>query len=173
MVGNSAYSSLQRWGVMAMAVVSSVSTVASATIINVAIPDIMGALGINPVDAQWLSAGFLAAMTASMVLVDYSSKAFGQRQVMVVALAAFVVASAVGAITSDATTLIAMRLIHIPDRSPVERAAHFHEQAGNTELQAGSGPDKLNGCLAGTQQRAAENNRQSPAVECFGRPTGL
>ena len=109
--GNSAYSSLQRWGVMAMAVVSSVSTVASATIINVAIPDIMGALGINPVDAQWLSAGFLAAMTASMVLVDYSSKAFGQRQVMVVALAAFVVASAVGAITSDATTLIAMRLI--------------------------------------------------------------
>ena len=43
MVGNSAYSSLQRWGVMAMAVVSSVSTVASATIINVA-PDIMGAL---------------------------------------------------------------------------------------------------------------------------------
>jgi len=111
MVGNSAYSSLQRWGVMAMAIVSSVSTVASSTIINVAIPDIMGALGISPVDAQWLSAGFLAAMTASMVLVDYASKAYGQRQVMVVALAAFVVSSTVGAITSDATTLIVMRLV--------------------------------------------------------------
>ena len=86
MVGNGAYSSLQRWGVMAMAIVSSVSTVASSTIINVAIPDIMGALGISPVDAQWLSAGFLAAMTASMVLVDYASKAYGQRQVMVVRL---------------------------------------------------------------------------------------
>ena len=58
MVGNGTYSSLQRWGVMAMAIVSSVSTVASSTIINVAIPDIMGALGISPVDAQWLSAGF-------------------------------------------------------------------------------------------------------------------
>ena len=62
------YSHWQRWGVMVMTVVSAVSTIASATIINVAIPDIMGALGIEPVDAQWLSAGFLAAMTASMVL---------------------------------------------------------------------------------------------------------
>ena len=112
MVGNGPTLRYERWGVVAMAIVSSVSTVASSTIINVAIPDIMGALGINPVDAQWLSAGFLAAMTASMVLVDYASKAYGQRQVMVVALAAFVVSSAVGAITSDtATTLIAIRLV--------------------------------------------------------------
>ena len=50
-------------------------------------------------------------MTASMVLVDYASKAYGQRQVMVVALAAFVMSSTVGAITSDATTLIVMRLV--------------------------------------------------------------
>ncbi|MFA5601796.1 MAG: MFS transporter, partial [Phenylobacterium sp.] len=47
----------------ATAMVSAIAVVLSSTIVNVAVPAIMGQFGIDQTRVQWLSTGFLAAMT--------------------------------------------------------------------------------------------------------------
>ena len=105
------YGPAYRWLVMLMAMLCSISAVLSVTIVNVAIPGIMGAFGMDQVQAQWLSAGYLAAMTSTMLLLDYTIKAFGQRSSMLVALAAFLIAAFMGGLAEDSESMIVARFI--------------------------------------------------------------
>ena len=73
------YGPAYRWLATGAALVAAISVILSATIINVAVPEVMGAFGIDQTKAQWLSTGFLAAMTATMLLTDWADRAFGQR----------------------------------------------------------------------------------------------
>ena len=52
-----------RWFALLTIVAGNVAAMLAGTIINVAIPDIMGAFGISQADAQWLSTENLAAAT--------------------------------------------------------------------------------------------------------------
>lgn len=100
-----------RWGVMAMAMMSTISAVLSATIVNVAIPDIMGSFGIDQVQAQWLSSGYLACMAITMVLVDWSTRSIGQPLVMALSLSAFLVFSIVGGLAENVEILSLSRVV--------------------------------------------------------------
>lgn len=100
-----------RWLATCAAMISAVAVVLSSTIVNVAIPDVMGAFGISQVEAQWLSTGFLAAMTATMLLTDWADKAFGLRSSMNVALAVFIVGSLLGGLAPDENVLTVARVI--------------------------------------------------------------
>ena len=44
---------------------SAISTILATTIVNVAIPGVMGAFGVGQDTAQWLASGFLAATTTA------------------------------------------------------------------------------------------------------------
>ena len=68
------YGPSYRWFVAGTSMLGTISAVLTATMINVAIPDIMGAYGIGQDRAQWLSTGFLAAMTLAMLLNDWCVK---------------------------------------------------------------------------------------------------
>ena len=68
-----------RWLVMLTAMSTTISAVLAATIVNVAIPDIMGAFGVGQDRAQWLSTGFLAAAPVTMLLNDWAVRTFGMR----------------------------------------------------------------------------------------------
>jgi MFS transporter, DHA2 family, multidrug resistance protein len=105
------YGESYRWLVMAMAMVSTIAAVLSVTIVNVAIPDIMGTFGLDQVGAQWLSTGYLAAMTSTMLLLDFCIKAFGQRATMVVMLSAFLGGALLGGLASSAEMMTLARLI--------------------------------------------------------------
>lgn len=91
--------------------VSTIAVVLSTTIVNVAIPDVMGAFGISQVQAQWISTGFLAAMTATMLLTDWADKAFGQRTTMIGALTLFMLGSVLGGVAPDENVLTLARVI--------------------------------------------------------------
>ena len=71
------YGERYRW--FAIAAVGSGTFVAllMTTIINVALPDIMGSFGIDQSEAQWLSTGFLASSTVSMLLSSWVIMRFG------------------------------------------------------------------------------------------------
>ena len=62
------FGSAYRWFVITTTLMGTITVVLSSTIVNVALPDIMGAFGIGQDQAQWMSTGFLAAMTASMLV---------------------------------------------------------------------------------------------------------
>lgn len=105
------YGPSYRWFATGTVMVATIAVVLSTTIVNVAIPDVMGAFGISQVQAQWLSTGFLAAMTATMLLTDWADKAFGQRATMIGALAIFMAGSVLGGVAPNENILTIARVI--------------------------------------------------------------
>ena len=105
------YGPAYRWLATGSVMISAIAVVLSTTIVNVAIPDVMGAFGISQVEAQWLSTGFLAAMTATMLLTDWVNKAFGQRLSMIGALLIFMAGSVLGGMAPNEQVLTLARVI--------------------------------------------------------------
>jgi len=100
-----------RWLAMLTAMSTTISAVLAATIVNVAIPDIMGAFGIDQITAQWLSTGFLASMTGTMLLVDWCMKSFGQRATMLFCLGLFLFGGLLGGLSTSTDALILSRIL--------------------------------------------------------------
>lgn len=88
-----------------------ISTVLSSTIINVAIPDIREAFDISATQAQWMSTGFLAAMTTTMLANAWTVGRFGQRGAFLIAIGAFSVGSLIGGLSPNEQTLIFARIL--------------------------------------------------------------
>lgn len=105
------YGSAYRWLALTSAMICTMAAVLSATIVNVAIPDIMGAFGIDQVHAQWLSSGFLAAMTATMLLIDFMTKTIGQRATMNIALGIFLAGGLMGGLAESADAAVLSRIM--------------------------------------------------------------
>ena len=105
------YGPAYRWLSTATVMIAAIAVVLSTTIVNVAIPSVMGAFGISQVQAQWISTGFLAAMTATMLLTDWTDKAFGLRTSMIGALLVFMFGSMLGGIAPNENILTIARVI--------------------------------------------------------------
>ncbi len=93
------------------AMMSAASVVLSTTIVNVAIPGVMGAFAIGQIEAQWISTAFLAAMTATMLLADWVDRGFGLRAGMTASLAVFAAGSVMGATAPNEIVLTLARVI--------------------------------------------------------------
>ncbi len=109
--GSRTYSDFHRKMVTITVIAGSISTALSMTVINVAIPEIMGSFGIGQDKAQWLSAAFLAAMTSSMILVDWMLRTFGPRAVYVGSLILFTAGSVLGGMAPETNSLILARTL--------------------------------------------------------------
>src|SRR3546814_6076804 len=72
--------------------IAMISMIMASTMVNVAIPDIMGAFGIGQDQAHWMSSGFLSAMTVSMLLNAWLVGRYGPRASFLGAVALFVLA---------------------------------------------------------------------------------
>ena len=105
------YGPVYRWIATGTVMVATISVVLSATIVNVAIPSVMGAFGVSAVQAQWLSTGFLAAMTATMLLADWANRAVGLRFSMIAALGLFSFGSVLGGLAPNEGVLTLARVI--------------------------------------------------------------
>jgi len=105
------YGPSYKWFATGTIMVATISVVLSTTIVNVAIPAVMGAFGISAVQAQWISTGFLAAMTATMLLADWANRAFGMRLTMSVAMGVFLAGSILGGVAPNETVLTLARVV--------------------------------------------------------------
>lgn len=100
-----------RWWVTFTAMLASFATLLTGTIINVAIPDVMGALGMTPEQAQWLSTGFLASTTVTMLLAAWSVERYGMSLTFNGAMVVFLAGSVLGGLATSGEVLILARLI--------------------------------------------------------------
>lgn len=105
------YGAGYKWIASASVMVGCIATVLSATIVNVALPDIMGEFGLGQDQAQWLSTAFLAAMTASMLATAWALATFGPKMAYVYSLAVFVAGSVLGGISPNEHVLIVARVL--------------------------------------------------------------
>jgi len=87
---------LHRWLVVTASLSSSLALALSATITNVAVPDIMGTFGVGQDQAQWMATAFFAAMTAGMLLSDWLARRFGARHIFIAMMLLFFVGSIIG-----------------------------------------------------------------------------
>lgn len=99
------------WLAVITAMLGSFATLLTGTIINVAIPEVMGAYGIGQDKAQWLSTGFLAAGTITMLLTAFCISAFGMRVTYIGSMLVFLLGSLLGGIAPNPEILIVARVI--------------------------------------------------------------
>jgi EmrB/QacA subfamily drug resistance transporter len=100
-----------KWLSTITVMLGTIVTSAATTMVNVALPDIMGAFGLGEDQVQWLSTGFLAAMTATMLLTAWALGRFGYRLAFLGALALFMVGSIAGAAASSSDAVILARVL--------------------------------------------------------------
>jgi len=104
------YGPAYRWLVISTTMMATTTVVLSSTVVNVALPDIMGVFGIGQDQVQWMSTGFLAAMTASMLLNAWLNEAIGVRATFIGSLALFSVASVIGGTAPNEDVLTLARV---------------------------------------------------------------
>jgi EmrB/QacA subfamily drug resistance transporter len=88
-----------------------ISTILSATIVNVAFPALIDEFHVGHDTLQWVAAGYLAAMTATMLTTAWLVEAFGERRAFVATLAVFLVASLLAAASWSTSVLITARVL--------------------------------------------------------------
>ena len=100
-----------RWWVAGVAMVGSFATLLTSTIVNVAIPDIMGALGLTLDQAQWLATAFLAAGTVTMLITAWCIRAFGVANTFTFSMLVFIGGSFLGALAETGEVLFISRIV--------------------------------------------------------------
>ncbi|KAF0166245.1 MAG: Drug resistance transporter EmrB/QacA subfamily [Rhodocyclaceae bacterium] len=96
-----------RWWAVLTVMLGTVSAIMEATVVNVALPEIIRAFHLGHDQVQLLSTGFLAATTASMLLATWAMQRFGIRRTFVGALLLLVMFSVLAAL-SDRFELLAL-----------------------------------------------------------------
>ncbi len=105
------YGSKYPWLATGTVLLGTISTVLTATIVNVALPEIMHTFTLGQGSVQILSTGFLAAMTSTMLLNAWLIERLGLRTTYLLAMGLFFFASLLGGLASLPSVLICSRLI--------------------------------------------------------------
>jgi EmrB/QacA subfamily drug resistance transporter len=100
-----------RWLVIVAGMLSFFTMVFSSTMVNVAIPHVMGAFGVGQDKAQYLSTAFLAATVTSLLLNSWFIARFGQRAAFTSSLLLFCLGSAVSGLSPNLDMIIVGRII--------------------------------------------------------------
>lgn len=85
--------------------------VLDTTIVNVALPTIQAAVGFSVSGVAWVVNGYALTFGALLLLGGRSGDLLGRRNVFIVSLAAFALASALGGVSSSPTMLIIARVL--------------------------------------------------------------
>ncbi|MBA1149395.1 DHA2 family efflux MFS transporter permease subunit [Ectothiorhodospiraceae bacterium WFHF3C12] len=100
-----------RWLVATTVLLGLVALGMSITIVNVATPYISGAFGMSADQVQWLSTGFLAATTVTLLIAPWMVSAFGLRTTYISLLLVFIAASLLGGTATSMGGIVAARII--------------------------------------------------------------
>ncbi len=82
-----------------------------ASIVNVALPHIRGAVGATLQEITWITTGFAIATVIVMPLTAFLGRLFGQKRVYMASLLLFVVSSALCGIATSLTQLVLFRVL--------------------------------------------------------------
>lgn len=74
------YGQRYRWLLLLTVMIGTTASIMSSTIINVAGPDMSRFFGLGQDRLQWVSSGFMVAMTASMLTTSWWLTRFGYRK---------------------------------------------------------------------------------------------
>lgn len=88
-----------RWRVLGTVMIGTVAAIMASTIINVAVPDMSRVFGLGQERAQWLSAGFMGAMTLSMLTTPWLLERYGYRHTYIGAVLLLMLGGVAGGVS--------------------------------------------------------------------------
>jgi EmrB/QacA subfamily drug resistance transporter len=100
-----------RWRVLLTVMLGTVASIMASTIINVALPDMSRVFTLGQERAQWLSAGFMMAITMSMLTTPWLLGRFGYRRTYAAAVWLLMAGGIGGGLGSTFEWVLAMRVV--------------------------------------------------------------
>ena len=82
-----------------------------ASIVNVAVPHLTGALGVTVEQITWVTTGFVIATVMVMPLTGFLARLFGQKRVYLISLVIFIIGSALCGMAHTLPLLVVFRVI--------------------------------------------------------------
>ncbi len=104
------YGPRYRWLSLGTVMLGTIASIMASTIVNVAVPDMSQHFTLGQERAQWLAAGFMAAMTVSMPLTPWLLERHGYRRTYVGAVLLLLVGSIAGGLSNSYELVLAMRV---------------------------------------------------------------
>lgn len=100
-----------RWRVLLTVMVGTMASIMASTIVNVALPDMSRVFTLGQERAQWLSAGFMAAVTVSMLTTPWLLGRFGYRHTYFAAVVLLALGGIAGGLGTSFELVLAMRVV--------------------------------------------------------------
>ncbi|MGH9114719.1 MAG: MFS transporter [Acidimicrobiales bacterium] len=101
----------RRWWILAVLAVAQLMIVVDASIVNIALPSAQHALHISVANRQWVITAYTLTFGGLLLLGGRVADYMGRKRVLVVGLAGFAGASALGGLAPDAPLLFAARAL--------------------------------------------------------------
>lgn len=100
-----------RWRVLVTVMIGTMASIMASTIVNVAVPDMSRVFTLGQERAQWLSAGFMAAMTLSMLTTPWLLQRFGYRATYIGVVLLLLCGAVAGGASPWFELVLAMRVV--------------------------------------------------------------
>lgn len=104
------YGHRHRWLLLLSLMVGTMASVMSSTIVNVAIPDMSRHFALGQERAQWVSSGFMAAMTVSMLTTPWLLGRYGYRRTYLICMWLLLLGGVAGGISGVYPLVLAARV---------------------------------------------------------------
>lgn len=104
------YGARYKWLLLLTVMIGTVASVLSSTIVNVAVPDLSRHFTLGQERAQWVSAGFMLAMTLSMLTTPWLLLRYGLRRTYAGAIWLLMIGGIVGGFSVNYPMLLSMRV---------------------------------------------------------------
>ena len=131
----SLYGTRHRWLLLLSVMVGIMASVMSSTIVNVAIPDMSKYFVLNQARAQWVTSGFMVAMTVSMLTTPWLLSRYGYRRTYMSTMVLLMVGGICGGLSNTFSPVLAARVaeglaagVVQPIPAIIMRAFDPHEQ---------------------------------------------
>lgn len=99
-----------RWMLLLAVMVGTMASIMSSTIVNVAIPDMSQHFTLGQERAQWVTSGFMAAMTVSMLTTPWLLARYGYRRTYAGCMWLLLVGGVAGGMANDYPLVLAARV---------------------------------------------------------------
>jgi EmrB/QacA subfamily drug resistance transporter len=104
------YGARYKWLVLTTVMIGTMASILASTIVNVAVPDLSRYFTLGQERAQWVSAGFMQAMTLSMLTTPWFLLRFGLRRTYSGAVLLLLAGGVIGGFSVNYPMLLAMRV---------------------------------------------------------------
>src|SRR5689334_16318325 len=101
----------RRWAILGVLAAAQLMVALDATIVNIALPSAQHALHFSDADRQWIVTGYALAFGSLLLVGGRIGDFFGRKLALVVGLAGFAVASAIGGLAQSFELLLVARAL--------------------------------------------------------------